>query len=107
VYLDLSFFEAIASGYLLETAGFLTQKEVDALPVSAKVITFELGLRFLVDYLRGDTYFKIAYPSHNLDRARVQFRLLECIEAEEKQIVSLIARLAPLQRTPITERQLP
>jgi len=107
VYLDLSFFEAIASGYLRETAGFLTQKEVDALPMSAKVITFELGLRFLVDYLRGDTYFKIAYPSHNLDRARIQFRLLECIEAEEKQIVSLIARLAPLQRAPITERPVP
>jgi Ser/Thr protein kinase RdoA (MazF antagonist) len=95
VFLEFTFFEAITSGYLHEAGGFLTQKEIDNLPVSVKVITFELGLRFLVDYLRGDTYFKIKYPSHNLDRARVQFKLLESIESAGKQIVSMMTRLAP------------
>jgi Ser/Thr protein kinase RdoA (MazF antagonist) len=93
VRLDLSLFEAIASGYLREAAGFLTPEEIDALPLSVQTITFELGLRFLTDYLRGDTYFKITYPSQNLDRARVQFRLLESIEASKGQMASLVARL--------------
>jgi hypothetical protein len=62
------------------------------LPVSVKVITFELGVRFLADYLKGDTYFKIKYPSHNLHRARVQFKLLESMEAVEEQMTSLLMR---------------
>jgi Ser/Thr protein kinase RdoA (MazF antagonist) len=95
VGIDLSFFEAIASGYLREAGGFLTRKEIESLPLSVKVITFELGLRFLADYLRGDTYFKINYPTHNLDRARVQFRLLRRIESVEKEMISLVGRLAP------------
>ena len=60
-----------------------------------KVITFELGLRFLADYLRGDAYFKIQYPTHNLHRARVQFRLLESIEASEEQMTIFIEQLSP------------
>jgi Ser/Thr protein kinase RdoA (MazF antagonist) len=95
VGIDLSFFEAIASGYLREAGGFLIPTEIKALPLSVKVITFELGLRFLADYLRGDTYFKIKYPAHNLDRARVQFRLLHRIESTEEQMTSLVDRLAP------------
>jgi hypothetical protein len=58
-----------------------------------KVITFELGLRFLADYLRGDTYFKIRYPDHNLHRARVQFRLLESIEKAEEDITSIVKKV--------------
>ncbi len=79
VSFDLSLFEALAKGYLREAGSFLTKKEIALLPLSVKVITFELGIRFLADYLRGDTYFKIKYPQHNLHRARVQFRLLESI----------------------------
>ena len=81
VHLDPALAGAITRGYLHEAGSFLTPKELELLSVSVKVITFELGLRFLADYLRGDTYFKIKYPSHNLHRARVQFRLLESIEA--------------------------
>jgi len=95
VNIDLSLFEAVSSGYLCEAGAFLLPKEIEIFPISTKVITFELGLRFLTDYLRGDTYFKIRYPSHNLHRARVQFKLLESIEAAENQITSLIARLSP------------
>ncbi len=90
VDLDMSLFEAITEGYLREAGEFLTKKELELLPVSVKVITFELGLRFLADFLRGDTYFKIRYPIHNLHRARVQFRLLESIEANEDQMSSFL-----------------
>jgi Ser/Thr protein kinase RdoA (MazF antagonist) len=89
--LDTDLFKAVASGYLREAGTFLTKQEILMLPVSVKVITFELGLRFLADYLRGDTYFRIKYPSHNLHRARVQFRLLESIEASEDAMASFIA----------------
>jgi Ser/Thr protein kinase RdoA (MazF antagonist) len=91
VSIDLPLFEAIAKGYLSEAGGFLTEKEIELLPLSVKVITFELGLRFLADHLRGNTYFRINYPGHNLHRARVQFRLLETIEAEEERMASFIA----------------
>jgi Ser/Thr protein kinase RdoA (MazF antagonist) len=93
VAFDLSLFEAIAKGYLQEAGAFLTKKEISLLPLSVKVITFELGIRFLADHLRGDTYFKIKYPSHNLHRARVQFRLLESSEAAEQRMSSFIADL--------------
>lgn len=87
VGIDLSLFEAVTKGYLREAGAFLSRKEIEMLPASVKVITFELGLRFLADYLRGDRYFKIQYPSHNLHRARVQFKLLESIEAAGLQSV--------------------
>ncbi len=81
VIFDLQLFQAVTRGYLSEASSFLTRKETDLLPLSVRVITFELGLRFLTDYLSGDTYFKVAYPLHNLHRARVQFKLLAGIEA--------------------------
>lgn len=85
VRLDPALAAAITRGYLREAAGFLSPKEIELLPLSVKVITFELGIRFLADHLRGDTYFRISRPGHNLHRARVQFRLLESIEAAEDQ----------------------
>jgi len=87
VTFDLPLFRSVTRGYLSEASSFLTQKEMDLLPVSVRVITFELGLRFLADYLRGDTYFKVKYPTHNLHRARVQFKLLESIEAADMDSV--------------------
>ncbi|MGC1455168.1 MAG: aminoglycoside phosphotransferase family protein [Nitrospirota bacterium] len=96
--IDMVLFEAIAEGYLREAGVFLTKTELALLPQSVKVITFELGLRFLTDYLRGDAYFKIKYPTHNLHRARVQFRLLESIEAAEGRMTSFIKRLFPFHR---------
>jgi Ser/Thr protein kinase RdoA (MazF antagonist) len=80
VSFELPLYEAVARGYVREAGAFLTKKELDLLPASVKVITFELGLRFLTDYLRGDAYFRIKYFTHNLHRARVQFKLLESIE---------------------------
>ncbi len=92
VAFDLPLFEAVTKGYLREAGAFLTEKEVELLPASVKVITFELGIRFLADYLRGDTYFKVRYPTHNLHRARVQFKLLESIESMEARMVSMVKK---------------
>jgi Ser/Thr protein kinase RdoA (MazF antagonist) len=81
VTFDLQLYQAVTRGYLSEASSFLTQTETELLPLSVRVITFELGLRFLTDYLNGDAYFRVAYPAHNLHRARVQFKLLAGIEA--------------------------
>jgi Ser/Thr protein kinase RdoA (MazF antagonist) len=80
VRLDRGYADAIDRGYREEAASFLTDEEKWLLPASVLVITFELGIRFLADHLRGDTYFRIAKAGQNLHRARVQFRLLESME---------------------------
>ena len=80
VVFDRQRYEAISRGYLDAARSFLTPTEVELLPMSVKVITFELGIRFLADHLRGDTYFRVRSADHNLHRARVQFRLLERME---------------------------
>jgi aminoglycoside phosphotransferase (APT) family kinase protein len=68
----------------------LTAAEKSHLAFSGKLITFEIGLRFLTDFLMGDTYFKIHRPNHNLDRCRTQFRLVESIEQQEERMNVLI-----------------
>jgi len=83
VHLDLPVFEALARGYLSTAGHFLTRAERELLAVSAMVITFELGMRFLTDFLTGDKYFKIHRASHNLDRSRAQFALLESMLQQE------------------------
>jgi hypothetical protein len=73
-------FGAIVEGYLESAGDMLEQGEIDHLALAPQVITYELGLRFLADYLEGDLYFKIKRPGHNLDRARAQFKLLSSME---------------------------
>lgn len=93
VHFDLALFEMFTKGFLEEVGETLTPEEIELLPFSVKLITLECGMRFLTDYLSGDTYFRTAYPDHNLDRCRTQFRLVEEIEQkmpEMKQIVSAI-----------------
>lgn len=80
VRLELPLFEALVEGYLSETGDFLTIREKELLPMAGPVITFEIGLRFLTDYLQGDCYFSIDRAAHNLDRARTQFRLVALME---------------------------
>jgi Ser/Thr protein kinase RdoA (MazF antagonist) len=69
--------DALTKGYLSTAAEFLTPEETALLPDAPKVITLELAIRFLTDHLRGDTYFRISHPSHNLERARNQLALLK------------------------------
>ena len=67
----MTLFEAYFDGFMEGCRGSLTPKEVEALPMGAKIMTFECGMRFLTDYLQGDTYFKIHYPEQNLDRTKM------------------------------------
>ena len=74
-------YEAFSSGYLESASTFLTPLEKDLLPYAVALFPYMQCVRFLADYLNGDTYYKIQYPEHNLVRTRAQFRLLQCVEA--------------------------
>ena len=80
VHLNLELFEAYTRGYLSEMAPYITEDELDLMGESIRIITLELAIRFLNDYINGDTYFKTNYPKHNLDRTRNQLRLVQDIE---------------------------
>ncbi len=77
---DMELFDLYAKGFIEGCAGRLTDREIELLPMGAKVMTFECGMRFLTDYLQGDRYFKIHREEHNLDRCRTQFKLVEDME---------------------------
>lgn len=94
VTMQFPLFEALVRGYLSATGGFLTEAERDYLAFSGKLITFEVGIRFLADYLNGDTYFKIHREAHNLDRCRTQFKLVESIELQEEKMNRLVESIA-------------
>ena len=80
VYMREDAFEAFAKGFVSGLEGSLSESEILELPMGALIITLETGIRFLTDYLNGDTYFRIHYPQHNLDRARNQFALVRDME---------------------------
>jgi hypothetical protein len=84
-------FEALVKGYL-STADFLNQAELSQLAFSGKLITLECGIRFLTDYLNGDTYFKIKRPDHNLDRCRNQFAFVTALEANLDAMDEIVQR---------------
>ena len=90
VAMQLPMFEALLKGYLTFAVDFLTPAEKRLLAFSGKLITFEIGLRFLTDFLGGDTYFKVHRNGHNLDRCRTQFKLVESIEQQEAQMNKLV-----------------
>ena len=69
---DMELYDIYAKGFVEGCGGALTDMEIECLPIGAKVMTYECGMRFLTDYLSGDTYFKVDYPTHNLDRTRTQ-----------------------------------
>jgi Ser/Thr protein kinase RdoA (MazF antagonist) len=90
VSMQFPMFEALVRGYLVSAGGLLTAAEKDHLVSSGKVITFEQGVRFLTDYLAGDTYYKVHRDGHNLDRCRTQFKLIESIEQQEEKMDRLV-----------------
>ena len=92
VTLDLSLFEAFTKGYLEGCDGSLTAREIEMLPMGAKLMTYECGIRFLADFLTGDTYFKIHRANHNLDRARTQFKLVADMEAKWDQMAAIVQK---------------
>lgn len=99
VRFDLEKFRVYAEGFINGCNGQLPKEEIMLLPEGAKMMTIECGMRFLTDYLDGDTYFKTKYSQHNLDRCRTQFKLVEDMEknwAEMKAIVKECCKEAGL-----------
>jgi hypothetical protein len=80
VSVNMETFEAYARGYMETAASFLTPLEISLLPYGGRLMTYMQTVRFLTDYLNGDTYYKIHYPKHNLQRANAQFKLLQSLE---------------------------
>lgn len=95
VVFDLDLCRAILEGYLSEAAHFFTQHDYAYLYDSIRLIAFELGLRFFTDHLAGNVYFKAKHSTHNLERALVQFRLVEELETKQNEINAIIAAVTP------------
>jgi hypothetical protein len=93
VRMQMPMFKKLAEGYLSTAGEFLSKAEKAHIAFSGKLITFEIGIRFLTDFLSGDTYFRIHRPGHNLDRCRTQFRLVESIEKQEVGMQKYVDRL--------------
>lgn len=92
VYLRLDLFDEYTKGFIEGLDGHITEKELDLLPVSALILTYELVLRFLGDYLNGDTYFKTGYEEHNLIRAKAQMKLTKDIEGKLDTMKSIVSK---------------
>ena len=93
VTMQMPMFKLLAKGYYSTAGQFLTQREKDLIAFSGKLIAFEIGLRFLTDYLCGDVYFRTHRPEHNRDRCRTQFKLVESIEKQEAAMQKFVDRL--------------
>jgi Ser/Thr protein kinase RdoA (MazF antagonist) len=94
VDLDLDLFAALLRGYLEGAGDMLGPAERTALPLACRLIAYELGMRFLTDYLHGDRYFKTRHQEHNLERARVQLALMEAMERKKTAMQRLVEKLA-------------
>lgn len=92
VCIDLELFDRFAHGYLDAARDFLTLTEVDYLAFSARLITFEQGMRFLTDHLNGDVYYRIHRENHNLDRCRTQFKMVRDMEEKFDQMVRIVEK---------------
>lgn len=89
---DMNLFEVFAKGFIEGCGGKLTAGEIKLLPMGAKIMTYECGMRFLTDYLQGDVYFKIHRPEHNLDRCRTQFKLVADMEEKWQIMQEIVSR---------------
>ncbi|MBR3805717.1 MAG: aminoglycoside phosphotransferase family protein [Clostridia bacterium] len=92
VNFDISLYELYVKGFIEGAKGGLTEKELELLPVGAIMMTFECGMRFLTDYLEGDTYFRTSRPGHNLDRARNQFKLVSDMEKHLPEMNAIVKK---------------
>lgn len=89
---SMELFDLYAKGFIEGCAGKLTEKEISLMPMGAKTMTFECGMRFLTDYLQGDTYFKIHREKQNLDRCRTQFKLVKDMEEKWHTMRQIVAK---------------
>ena len=94
VNFDISLYELYVKGFIEGAKGGLTEGELEMLPIGAIMMTFECGMRFLADYLNGDTYFRIHRPSHNIDRCRNQFKLVADMESQLDEMRAIVRKYA-------------
>ena len=94
VEMSIDMFRAFAEGYLSEQRASMTQSELDWMAFGGRYIVFEQVLRFLMDYIDGDNYYKIAYPDHNLVRTRAQYKLLQSIERQYDEMCEIVKSLS-------------
>ena len=94
VNFDMELYEAYTRGFLRDAGDGLTEAELEYMPWGARLITLEFGIRFLTDYLDGDNYFHTAYPEHNLDRCRTQFKLVTDMERHFEEMAAVVAKYA-------------
>lgn len=90
VHFSMELFKAYTEGFLGAAGKALTETEIRTLPVGAKLMTLEVGMRFLADYINGDVYFKTQYPEHNLVRARNQFHLVKDMESQWDEMMAVV-----------------
>lgn len=93
VLIDMGLYTAICEGYLGEVGSFLTEQELKLMAVAPRVLALTLGVRFLTDYLSGDTYFRTHRPLHNLERARTQFQVVRLMEELESQMGDVVSTI--------------
>ena len=91
-------FEAFTRGFLKEAGQTLTAREIELLPMGAKLMTLECGMRFLADYLEGDIYFATKYPEHNLVRTRTQIKLVQEMEQKASETRAIVADIMEAAR---------
>ena len=92
VNFDISLYELYVKGFIEGAKGGLTEGELELLPIGAIMMTLECGMRFLTDYLSGDTYFRTSRPRHNLDRARNQFKLVSDMERALPEMQAIVRK---------------
>ena len=93
VNFNMEIFKSFAKGYLKSAASFITPLEVENLPYAAALFPYMQTVRFLADYINGDTYYKTQYADHNLVRSKAQFKLLQSVEAHQAEMKEFIASL--------------
>ena len=94
IRLDMELFELFTKGFVSRTREFLTVAEMENLPLGIEVMTCELAMRFLTDYIDGDLYFKVRSPEHNLIRARAQMKLLTDVESKRETLRQIVGQLS-------------
>lgn len=92
VVLNIPLFEAYAQGYLQEASSFLTTAERDSLIHGVLLLPYMQAVRFLTDYINGDTYYKVEYPTHNLVRTKTQLKLVEELEKQESTLIQILQK---------------
>lgn len=90
IHFNMDIFQAFAKGYLESAKSFLLSIEIENLPYAAALFPYMQCVRFLTDYINGDTYYKIKYPEHNLVRTKAQFKLLQSVEANQVEMQKIV-----------------